>query len=205
VDYLCAEELETLNRTVTAYLEFAELQARNRRPMHMAEWIAKLNDLLRLSERKILDHAGQVSHELALRKAEVEYEKWRAIADGKPQPVDRDFDRAVFLVCDCHGQRSSVLQEALPLFGFRHRGPPANARSMHRRCIGHLLLTGWAPPPLPRSSGWPERKGPTKFSSARVCHMRTRCIAKLPHVRMATVSLENFVGRLPRRTGPASA
>jgi hypothetical protein len=94
-NYLDAEELETLNRTVTAYLEFAELQARNRRPMHMSEWIAKLDEFLRLSERKILDHAGQVSHEQALRKAEDEYEKWRAIEDGKPQIVDRDFDEAV--------------------------------------------------------------------------------------------------------------
>jgi hypothetical protein len=47
------DELETLNKTVTAYLEFAELQARNRRPMHMADWIAKLDDFLRLSERAI--------------------------------------------------------------------------------------------------------------------------------------------------------
>jgi hypothetical protein len=94
-NYLDAEELETLNRTVTAYLEFAELQARNRRPMHMADWIAKLDDFLRLSERKILDHQGQISHEQALHKAEAEYDKWRAIEDGKPQPVDRAFDEAV--------------------------------------------------------------------------------------------------------------
>jgi hypothetical protein len=94
-NYLDAEELESLNRTVTAYLEFAELQARNRRPMHMAEWIAKLDEFLRLSEREILDHAGQVSHEQALRKAEGEFEKWRAMEDGKPQPVDRAFDEAV--------------------------------------------------------------------------------------------------------------
>jgi hypothetical protein len=94
-NYLDAEELETLNRTVTAYLEFAELQARNRRTMHMADWIAKLDDFLRLSEREILDHPGQVSHEQALRKAEEEFEKWRTIEDGKPQPVDVAFDEAV--------------------------------------------------------------------------------------------------------------
>jgi hypothetical protein len=94
-NYLDAGELETLNRTVNAYLEFAELQARNRRPMHMAEWITKLDDFLRLSERPILDHTGQVSHEQALRKAQEEFDKWRAIEDGKPQPVDRAFDAAV--------------------------------------------------------------------------------------------------------------
>jgi hypothetical protein len=94
-NYLDAEELETLNRVVTAYLEFAELQARNRRAMHMAEWISKLDEFLRLSERKILDHAGQVSHDHALHKAEAEYEKWKAIEDGKPRPVDQAFEQAV--------------------------------------------------------------------------------------------------------------
>jgi hypothetical protein len=94
-NYLDADELETLNRTVNAYLEFAELQARHRRPMHMAEWIAKLDDFLRLSEQPVLDHTGQVSHEQALRKAEEEFDKWRAIEDGKPHPVDRAFDEAV--------------------------------------------------------------------------------------------------------------
>ncbi len=94
-NYLDADELETLNRTVTAYLEFAELQARNRRPMHMDDWITKLDDFLRLSDRAILDHPGRVSHEQALHKAEAEYDKWRVIEDGKPQSVDRAFDEAV--------------------------------------------------------------------------------------------------------------
>jgi hypothetical protein len=94
-NYLDADGLGTLNRIVNAYLEFAELQAHNRRPMHMADWIAKLDELLRLSEREILDHPGQVSHEQALRKAEEELDKWRAIEDGKPRPVGRAFDEAV--------------------------------------------------------------------------------------------------------------
>ena len=94
-NYLDADELGTLNRIVNAYLEFAELQAHNRRPMHMADWIAKLDEFLRLSERELLDHPGQVSREQALRKAEQEFDKWRAIEDGKPRPVDRAFDEAV--------------------------------------------------------------------------------------------------------------
>ena len=64
-NYLTAEELEVLNRIVTAYLEFAELQASSRRPMHMADWITKLDDFLRLSEQSILAHAGRVSHQQA--------------------------------------------------------------------------------------------------------------------------------------------
>ncbi len=57
-NYLAAEEIDALNRIVTAYLEFAELQAMSRRAMHMADWIAKLDDFLRLSDRQILTHAG---------------------------------------------------------------------------------------------------------------------------------------------------
>ena len=77
-NYLAADELEALNRIVTAYLEFAELQALNRKPMHMADWIAKLDDFLRLSEREILQHAGHHSHEAAVAKAEQEYDRFSA-------------------------------------------------------------------------------------------------------------------------------
>ncbi|MCL4555231.1 MAG: virulence RhuM family protein, partial [Actinobacteria bacterium] len=60
-NYLSAEELDTLNRIVVAYLEFAELQARGRRTMSMQDWIRKLDDFLRLGEHEVLTHAGQVS------------------------------------------------------------------------------------------------------------------------------------------------
>ena len=59
-NYLTKDEIESLNLIVTAYLDFAELQARSKRPMHMADWITKLDDFLRLSEREILSHAGRV-------------------------------------------------------------------------------------------------------------------------------------------------
>ena len=58
-NYLNEDELDTLNRIVSFYLEFAELQAKNRRAMHMKDWISKLDDFLRLSEREILTHAGK--------------------------------------------------------------------------------------------------------------------------------------------------
>ena len=64
-NYLQAEELESLNRIVNAYLEFAELQARGKRPMHMKDWIAKLDDFLKLSDRELLHHAGQMSADAA--------------------------------------------------------------------------------------------------------------------------------------------
>jgi hypothetical protein len=94
-NYLAADELEALNRIVTAYLEFAELQALNRRPMYMRDWILKLEDFLRLSGRDILAHAGSVSHEEALRKAELEFEKFRRQQLDLPSPVERDFEAAV--------------------------------------------------------------------------------------------------------------
>jgi len=94
-NYLRAEELEGLNRIVTAYLEFAELRALNRRPMYMRDWIAKLEDFLRLSGREILTHAGKISHEQALRKAEREFEKFRVRDLARPSQVEKDFDEAV--------------------------------------------------------------------------------------------------------------
>ena len=94
-NYLNADELDTLNRIVTAYLEFAELQALNRKPMYMQNWIAKLDDFLRLGEREILDHAGRVSHQDALTKAEREYEKFRAQQAEEPSRVEADFEQAI--------------------------------------------------------------------------------------------------------------
>ena len=65
-NYLSEKELDVLNRIVTMYLEFAELQALNRKPMYMRDWISKLDDFLKLSDREILTNAGTVSHEQAL-------------------------------------------------------------------------------------------------------------------------------------------
>jgi hypothetical protein len=90
-NYLQGEELDALNRIVTAYLEFAELQARNRKPMHMQDWIAKLDDFLRLSERDILTHAGMISHEAAIEMAEKQFEQFRLKQLAETNPVELDF------------------------------------------------------------------------------------------------------------------
>jgi hypothetical protein len=94
-NYLTEEELHALNRIVNVYLEFAELQALNRRVMTMRDWIAKLDDFLKLSGRELLDHAGKVSHEAALAKAGAEYEKFRVLEDAKPSPVEKHFQEAI--------------------------------------------------------------------------------------------------------------
>ncbi|MBE9543724.1 MAG: virulence RhuM family protein [Proteobacteria bacterium] len=94
-NYLSEKELDVLNRIVTMYLEFAELQALNRKPMYMHDWISKLDDFLRLSDREILTHAGTVSHEQALDRALEEYQKFRREHLNDPSPVEVHFLDAV--------------------------------------------------------------------------------------------------------------
>jgi len=76
-NYLSEDELKDLNLIVDQYLSFAELQAHNRKPMYMVDWMNKLNDFLTLNDREILDHAGAISAETAKELAESEYEKFR--------------------------------------------------------------------------------------------------------------------------------
>jgi hypothetical protein len=94
-NYLSSEELNALNRIVVAYLELAEVQALNRKPMYMRDWIAKLDDFLRLGGRDILKHAGKISHEQAVRKAELEFEKFHRAQLAAPSRVEKDFEAAV--------------------------------------------------------------------------------------------------------------
>ena len=105
-NYLAAPELEALNRIVTVYLEFAELQAMNRKPMYMADWIGKLDDFLRLSERQILRHTGRVSHEDAISKAEIEYERFAAARAALPSPAEKHFEEVVREVKEIEQKRS---------------------------------------------------------------------------------------------------
>ena len=94
-NYLTEDELQVLNRIVNLYLEYAELQALERKPMTMRGWIAKLDEFLKISGRKLLNHVGEVSHEAALVKAEAEYEKFRVLEDAKPTPVELSFNEAI--------------------------------------------------------------------------------------------------------------
>ena len=94
-NYLTPEELNALNRIVVAYLELAEVQALNRQPMYMRDWLAKLDDFLRLGGRDILQHAGKISHEQAAEKAELEFEKFHRPQLSLPSQVEKDFDAAV--------------------------------------------------------------------------------------------------------------
>ncbi len=75
-NYLNENELSALNNLVEQYLVFAEGQAMQRIPMHMQDWVKKLDGFLTLNDRNILDHAGKVSHEMAMQLAGDEYEKF---------------------------------------------------------------------------------------------------------------------------------
>jgi hypothetical protein len=94
-NYLTQPELAALNNLVEQYLIFAQGQAMRRIPVHMAEWIAKLDAFLQLNERDILTHAGRISHEMAQAKAELEFDQHAKLTAGTPRPVDAAFEQAV--------------------------------------------------------------------------------------------------------------
>ena len=83
-----ADEMETLNRITVAFLEFAEAMAKNRKPMHMADWIAKLDD------HPLLDGAGRVSAKQAQRHVDAEYDRWHSRAINAPSAVEQHFIEA---------------------------------------------------------------------------------------------------------------
>lgn len=94
-NYLKEEELAGLNNLVEQYLIFAEGQAMRRTPMHMRDWIAKLNAFLTLNERAILEHAGKISHEMAKELAEGEYQKFNHRRIQASDRTSSDFDAAI--------------------------------------------------------------------------------------------------------------
>ncbi len=93
-NYLTEEELQVLNRIVNLYIEYAELQALGRKPMTMQDWIAKLDEFLKITGREKLDHPGKISAESAKAKAELEYARYRTLLDAQPQRVDVEFEKA---------------------------------------------------------------------------------------------------------------
>ena len=94
-NYLNAEELNILNRMVTAYLELAELQAFNRQPMYMKDWAGRLDDFLKMTGSEILDHAGTISHQQAIEKAATEYSKFKELHKGDLSIAETDFVRQI--------------------------------------------------------------------------------------------------------------
>ena len=93
-NYLNEEEMNYLERIVSVYLDFAELQAERRIPMSMADWAKRLDGFLEFNGNKILTGPGKISHEMAKLHAETEYEKYRIVQD---RLFESDFDRFIVL------------------------------------------------------------------------------------------------------------
>jgi len=96
-NYLNKKELDHLNRIVSLYLDYAEMQAARQKPMYMKNWVEKLNAFLKFSEYEILTNAGKISHEVAESLALGEYEKFKRIQDKN---YISDFDREVKKLLD---------------------------------------------------------------------------------------------------------
>lgn len=91
-NYLTEEELTYLNLLVSQYLDFAELQALQQIPMKMTNWIEKLDNLMLLSGRQLLNNNGSISHEEAKKKAIAEFEKYRKL---EMIQYESDYDKAI--------------------------------------------------------------------------------------------------------------
>lgn len=94
-NYLNEVELNILNRMVTAYLELAELQALNRKPMYMKDWIERLDDFVKMTGNNILQNAGSVSHQQALKKASYEYEKYKEQTKNELSEAEKHFVKQI--------------------------------------------------------------------------------------------------------------
>ena len=90
-NYLYEDEIKILNRIVTAYLEFAELQAIRHIPMYMNDWIKKLDDFIKLSGSELLENSGKVSHLEATTKAMLEFEKYKEKTKDDLSSIEIDF------------------------------------------------------------------------------------------------------------------
>src|SRR3989344_8188326 len=96
-NYLQEKELDHLNRIVTMYLDYAEMQAKKGILMKMKDWVEKLDSFLKFNEEQILHDSGKISHEIAEALALGEYEKYRV---GQDKNYISDFDREVKKLID---------------------------------------------------------------------------------------------------------
>jgi hypothetical protein len=123
-NYLSADEISELNRIVVMYLDYAEDQARRRRPLYMRDWRAKLDAFLKFNEREILEHSGKVSMEVAQTLALDEYEKFnqRRLAEeaGREALADDGFDEAARLI-EGHAKKRKALVAGGKLRGEKRR------------------------------------------------------------------------------------
>lgn len=94
-NYLTEQELDALNKIVTAYLDIAEVHALNQEPMYMKDWLETIDDYLKMTRRNILSSSGHISHKQAIEKAHAEYNKYKNRLEDKLSPVEKDFIKSI--------------------------------------------------------------------------------------------------------------
>ena len=94
-NYLNKDELDALNKIVTAYLDIAEVHALNHEPMYMKDWLETIDDYLKMTRRDILKTKGAVTHKQALEKAHSEYEKYKKKQEDTLSPVEQAFIESI--------------------------------------------------------------------------------------------------------------
>ena len=94
-NYLTQQELDALNKIVTAYLDIAEVHALNQEPMYMKDWLETIDDYLKMTRRDILTSSGHISHKQALDKAHAEYTKYKNRLENTISPVEKDFIESI--------------------------------------------------------------------------------------------------------------
>jgi hypothetical protein len=101
-NYLAENEIKALERIVSMYLDYAENQASRQIPMHMTDWVQKLDAFLQFNEYKVLSDAGRISHEVAKSLAEGEYGKFRIVQD---KTFESDFEKTAKKITGKRRQR----------------------------------------------------------------------------------------------------
>ena len=94
-NYLTEQELDALNKIVTAYLDIAEVHALNKEPMYMKDWLETIDDYLKMTRRDILTSSGRISHKQAIEKAHAEYDKYKNRLDDTLSPFEKDFIKSI--------------------------------------------------------------------------------------------------------------
>ena len=94
-NYLTEQELDALNKIVTAYLDIAEVHTLNKEPMYMKDWLETIDDYLKMTCRDILTSSGHISHKQAIEKAHAEYDKYKNRLDDALSPVEKDFIESI--------------------------------------------------------------------------------------------------------------
>lgn len=97
-NYLTEQELDALNKIVTAYLDIAEVHALNKEPMYMKDWLETIDDYLKMTRRDILTSSGRISHKQAIEKAHAEYDKYKNRLDDTLSPVEKDFIESISML-----------------------------------------------------------------------------------------------------------